>query len=265
MLGNDLLTVVGALVGSSGAILSYIMCEAMNRSLANVILGGWSAKAPAKKAEAAGAKPVLVHTEIDVESTAAMLASAKKVIFVPGYGLAVAKAQHAVAEIMRLLQKNHGVDVRFAIHPVAGRMPGQLNVLLAEAGVPYDVVHELEDINHEFKDADVALVVGANDTVNSAALEDPVRVDEVVAVPPRVHPFPLSLVPRTQDSPIAGMPVLRVWDSKKCIVVKRSMGGGYAQVDNPVFFKPGTDMLLADAKVAMDGLVRAIGALPASK
>jgi H+-translocating NAD(P) transhydrogenase len=230
MLNSPMLTTVGALVGSSGAILSYIMTKAMNRSVWNVIFGGISSPAAAAAGAAGGAAaPVLPHTEISAEGAASALATAKKVIIVPGYGLAVAKAQYALADMVKGLRAA-GVDVTFAIHPVAGRMPGQLNVLLAEAGVPYDIVHELEDINDAFEEADVALVVGANDTVNSGALEDPA-------------------------SPIAGMPVLHVWKARQCIVMKRSMGTGYADVPNPVFFKPGTSMLLGDAKKSCDALL----------
>ena len=223
MLDNDLLTIVGSLVGSSGAILSYIMCKAMNRSLPNVILGGWGNGAKGKAMEVTG-----THTEATHESVVDQITAAKDVIIVPGYGLAVAKAQYAVADMAQTLS-DQGIRVRFAIHPVAGRMPGQLNVLLAEAGVPYDIVHELDEINDDFSQADLVLVIGANDTVNSAALEDP-------------------------NSPIAGMPVLRVWDAKSVVVMKRTMGTGYAAVDNPVFFKTNTDMLLGDAKSTCDAL-----------
>eukprot|EP00798_Chlamydomonas_sp_ICE-L_P032293 gene32293-16859_t len=220
MLGNDELTVVGALIGSSGAILSYIMCKAMNRSLPNVIFGGYGTAAPV-----AGAAPVehAEHTVTDVESVANAMLGAKKVVIVPGYGLAVANAQHVVAELAKMLVDN-GVDVKFAIHPVAGRMPGQLNVLLAEAGVSYDIVEEMDEANPHIKDVDVCVVIGANDTVNSAAVDDPASV-------------------------IAGMPVIEVWKSKKVVFMKRSMATGYAGADNPVFYKENTDMLLGDAKV----------------
>jgi len=224
MLDNDLLTIVGSLVGSSGAILSYIMCRAMNRSLPNVILGGWNSNV----AKGAAMEVTGTHTEATTDDVISQITQAKDIIIVPGYGLAVAKAQYAVADMAQTLRDN-GINVRFAIHPVAGRMPGQLNVLLAEAGVPYDIVHELDEINEDFEDADLTLVIGANDTVNSAALEDP-------------------------NSPIAGMPVLRVWDSKNVVVMKRTMGTGYAAVDNPVFFKDNTDMLLGDAKATCDAL-----------
>ena len=225
MLNNNLLTIVGALIGSSGAILSYIMCQAMNRSLPNVILGGFGTKTggtgKAMKVEG-------THVTTNVEETVDWLVHSKNVIIVPGYGLAVAKAQYAVADMARMLRE-HGVNVRFGVHPVAGRMPGQLNVLLAEANVPYDIVLEMEEINEDFSDTDVVLVIGANDTVNSAAVDDP-------------------------NSPIAGMPVLSVWDAKQVVVMKRTMGVGYADVDNPVFYKPNTAMLLGDAKGTCDNL-----------
>lgn len=235
MLGNDLLTAVGALIGSSGAILSYIMCKAMNRSLANVILGGYGTSAKAAKVEG-------THQEIDVPGAVESLTNAGNVIIVPGYGLAVANAQYAISDLVKTLRAK-GINVRFGIHPVAGRMPGQLNVLLAEAKVPYDVVLEMDEINEDFKETDVALVIGkftfylklihfclgANDTVNSAAVEDP-------------------------NSVIAGMPVLEVWKAKQVIIVKRTMGTGYAGADNPVFYKPNTTMLLGDAKKIADSL-----------
>jgi len=222
MLGNDLLTIVGALVGSSGGILSYIMCRAMNRSLANVLFGGY-AQATGPSLSVKG-----THRETSVDVVADALVNAKSVIITPGYGLAVAKAQYAVGEIVKMLRE-HGVNARFAIHPVAGRMPGQLNVLLAEAGIPYDVVHEMDEINEEFESTDVTLVIGANDTINSAAEDDP-------------------------NSPIAGMPVLRVWKSGQVVIFKRTMGTGYAEVENPVFYKPNTDMLLGDAKTTCESL-----------
>lgn len=225
MLNNSLMTIVGALIGSSGAILSYIMCRAMNRSLPNVILGGYGVSTHGGKAkEITG-----TYQETSVEAVGALLDDAKDIIIAPGYGLCVAKAQYPISELVKLLTKR-GKRVRFAIHPVAGRMPGQLNVLLAEAGVPYDVVFEMDEINAEFPKADVVLVIGANDTVNSAAEEDP-------------------------NSILAGMPVLRVWLAKKVIMVKRSLGVGYAAVDNPVFFKENTNMLLGDAKKVCDGLL----------
>jgi len=223
LLKNDLLTIVGALVGASGAILSYIMCRAMNRSLTNVIFGGYgtSPQGPAQKVRGR-------HTEINVPAAVEAITQSKSIIITPGYGLAVAKAQYAVAEMVKTLREN-GIKVRFGIHPVAGRMPGQLNVLLAEAGIPYDIVLEMEEINDDFPETDIAIVIGANDTVNSAAIEDP-------------------------NSVIAGMPVLQVWKAKKVVVLKRSMGTGYADVDNPVFYKPNTSMLLGDAKKTCDAL-----------
>jgi NAD(P) transhydrogenase len=223
MLNNNLLTIVGALVGFSGAILSYIMCRAMNRSLANVIFGGYGTSTAIQK------KSVGTHTEITVDQCVETLTQAKSIIIAPGYGLAVAKAQYAVADMVRILREN-GVKVRFGIHPVAGRMPGQLNVLLAEAGIPYDIVLEMEEINSDFPETDVAVVIGANDTVNSGAIEDP-------------------------NSVIAGMPVLEVWKAKQSIVLKRTMGTGYADVDNPVFFKHNNAMLLGDAKKTCDSLL----------
>jgi len=226
MLDNNLMTIVGALIGSSGAILSYIMCVAMNRSLPNVILGGFGTSSTG------GGKPMEItgeHTEWNVDETVQAMAEAKNIIIVPGYGLAVAKGQYPVAELVKIL-KEKGKSVRFGIHPVAGRMPGQLNVLLAEAGVPYDVVLEMDEINEDFDDTDLVLVIGANDTVNSAAEDDP-------------------------NSIIAGMPVLRVWRSKQVVVMKRSLGVGYAAVDNPIFFNPNTAMLLGDAKKSCDGLL----------
>jgi len=231
MLGNDLLTVVGALIGSSGAILSYIMCRGMNRSLPNVILGGMVGGPRAIKAEDAG-----TVNFVNVESTIEMIDNAKDIIIVPGYGLATARAQYPVAELVKVLTER-GTRVRFAIHPVAGRMPGQLNVLLAEAGVPYDVVEEMDEINSDFDKADLALVIGANDTVNKGAEDDP-------------------------DSPIAGMPVLRVWNAKNTIVMKRSLGVGYSAVDNPLFFLENTHMLLGDAKRTCDELLEGVKKLP---
>jgi NAD(P) transhydrogenase len=229
MLNDPMLTTVGALVGSSGAILSYIMCTAMNRSVFNVIFGGVGTSStgagPAAKIEG-------THTEAGAEQVAALLTGAKKVVIVPGYGLAVAKAQYAVADMVKRL-RDAGVDVSFAIHPVAGRMPGQLNVLLAEAGVPYDIVHELEDVNKDFDKADVALVIGANDTVNPAAAEDP-------------------------GSPIAGMPVLHVWEANTVVVFKRSMSSGYAGVQNPLFFRDNALMLFGDAKDRVEDIIKAL-------
>jgi len=225
MLNNNLLTIVGALVGASGAILSYIMCKAMNRSLISVILGGYGTSSTGK---GEAMKITGIHTEWGVDAVVDNIIAAKKIIIVPGYGLAVSKAQYAISEMVKILIAN-GIQVKFGIHPVAGRMPGQLNVLLAEAGVSYDIVHEMDKINHEFPQTDLTLVIGANDTVNSAALEDP-------------------------NSVIAGMPVLHVWESKRVIVMKRTMGQGYSNVDNPVFFKENTAMLLGDAKKTCDAL-----------
>jgi NAD(P) transhydrogenase len=225
MLQNNLLTIVGALVGSSGAILSYIMCVAMNRSIVNVIFGGYGTSSTGT---GEAMKITGTVTETHVDEVVEWLTTSRNVIIVPGYGLAVAKAQYAVADMTRAL-KEQGVNVRFGIHPVAGRMPGQLNVLLAEAGVPYDIVLEMEEINEDFAETDTVLVIGANDTVNSAALEDP-------------------------NSVIAGMPVLHVWNAKQVVVMKRSMASGYADVQNPIFFKPNTSMLFGDAKKTCDAL-----------
>lgn len=229
MLNNNLMTIVGALIGSSGAILSYIMCKAMNRSLPNVILGGYGTSSTG------GGKPqeiVGTHTEVSVEGTVDMIKNAKNIIITPGYGLCVAKAQYPIAEMVEILKKR-GKNVRFGIHPVAGRMPGQLNVLLAEAGVSYDDVLEMEEINDDFGETDLVLVIGANDTVNSAAEDDP-------------------------NSIIAGMPVLKVWKADQVVVMKRSLGVGYAAVDNPIFYKPNTAMLLGDAKKTCDALLAKI-------
>uniref|UniRef100_A0A6Q2XRE8 proton-translocating NAD(P)(+) transhydrogenase n=1 Tax=Esox lucius TaxID=8010 RepID=A0A6Q2XRE8_ESOLU len=225
LLDNNLMTIVGALIGSSGAILSYIMCVAMNRSLPNVILGGFGTSSTA------GGKPMEItgtHTEVNVDQSVELIKEANSIIITPGWGLCAAKAQYPIADMVKMLVEQ-GKTVRFGIHPVAGRMPGQLNVLLAEAGVPYDVVLEMDEINEDFKETDLTLVVGANDTVNSAAQEDP-------------------------NSIIAGMPVLEVWKSKQVIVMKRTMGVGYAAVDNPIFYKPNTSMLLGDAKKTCDTL-----------
>jgi NAD(P) transhydrogenase subunit beta len=233
MLSNDLLIVTGALVGSSGAILSYIMCQAMNRNFISVIAGGFGAGAPAKKSgDAAATEPQGEAVPVSASDTAAMLRDAKSVIIVPGYGMAVAQAQHTVNDITRTLREQ-GVDVRFAIHPVAGRMPGHMNVLLAEAKLPYDIVMEMDEINEDFPQADVAMVIGANDIVNPAAQDDP-------------------------DSPIAGMPVLEVWKAKQSIVMKRSMASGYAGVDNPLFYKDNNRMLFGDAKKMLDEVLLAL-------
>ncbi|MGD9601889.1 MAG: Re/Si-specific NAD(P)(+) transhydrogenase subunit beta [Gammaproteobacteria bacterium] len=232
MLSNDLLIVVGALVGSSGAILSYIMCRAMNRNFISVIAGGFGTGGGT--VAAAGAGPQGEVQPISAEETAEVLRGASKVILVPGYGMAVAQAQHTVFEITKLLRER-GVDVHFAIHPVAGRMPGHMNVLLAEAKVPYDIVAEMDEINDEFPQTDVAMVIGANDIVNPGAQEDP-------------------------SSPIAGMPVLEVWKAKTSIVMKRSMASGYAGVDNPLFYKENNRMLFGDAKKMLDEVLAALRA-----
>ena len=234
MLSNDLLIVTGALVGSSGAILSYIMCNAMNRNFISVIAGGFGGGAPTKKKAAAGepAQPQGEVVPISAADTAELLREAKSVIIVPGYGMAVAQAQHTVNDIVKTL-RDKGVQVRFAIHPVAGRMPGHMNVLLAEAKVPYDIVMEMDEINDDFPDTDVAIVIGANDIVNPAAQDDP-------------------------DSPIAGMPVLEVWQAKTSIVMKRSMASGYAGVDNPLFYKENNRMLFGDAKKMLDEVLGAL-------
>ena len=229
-LGNDLLIVTGALVGSSGAYLSYIMCQGMNRSFTSVILGGFG-DSPAS--ESVEARDYGTHTETSASEVAALLKNAGSVVIAPGYGMAVARAQFPVAELTRKLI-DCGVDVKFAIHPVAGRMPGHMNVLLAEAKVPYESVYEMDEVNDDFGDVDVVLVIGANDTVNPSAETEP-------------------------DSPIAGMPVLRVWEAKKVIVFKRSMGNaGYSGVQNPLFFNENTDMLLGDAKESVDKIVNAL-------
>ena len=232
MLNNDLLIVTGALVGSSGAILSYIMCRAMNRNFVSVIAGGFGTGggAPAPS----GAAPAGEVHPISAPETAELLRSAKNVIIVPGYGMAVAQAQHTVYEITKWLREKK-VNVRFGIHPVAGRMPGHMNVLLAEAKVPYDIVHEMDEINADFPETDVAMVIGANDIVNPAAQEDP-------------------------TSPIAGMPVLEVWQAKTVVVMKRSMASGYAGVDNPLFYKDNTRMLFGDAKKMLDEVLVALKA-----
>ena len=230
-LGNDLLIITGSLVGSSGAFLSYIMCQGMNRSFVSVILGGFGGDAP--KSGGGEAKDYGDYTETSAEEVATMLKEAKRVIVSPGYGMAVAQAQFPVADLTRKLQ-DAGVEVQFGIHPVAGRMPGHMNVLLAEAKVPYESVFEMDEINDEFGDVDVVLVIGANDTVNPAAETEP-------------------------DSPIAGMSVMRVWDAEKVVVFKRSMGNaGYAGVQNPLFFNDNTDMLLGDAKDSVEAIIAAL-------
>ena len=235
MLSNDLLIVTGALVGSSGAILSYIMCRAMNRNFISVIAGGFGGGAPAAvAAPGASGEPQGEALPVSAVETAELLRSAKQVIIVPGYGMAVAQAQHTVFEITKLLREK-GVNVRFGIHPVAGRMPGHMNVLLAEAKVPYDIVLEMDEINDDFPGTDVAMVIGANDIVNPAAEDDP-------------------------TSPIAGMPVLQVWKAKTSIVMKRSMASGYAGVDNPLFFRENNRMLFGDAKKMLDEVLAALKA-----
>ena len=231
MLQNDLLIVTGALVGSSGAILSYIMCEAMNRSIWNVVFGGFGT-GDAKPA-AAGQGPQGDITEADGSQVADELAAAKSVIIIPGYGMAVARAQHLVNELTRIL-RDRGCMVRYAIHPVAGRLPGHMNVLLAEAGVPYDIVLEMDEINHDLPDTDVVLVIGANDIVNPGAQTD-------------------------ESSPIYGMPVLEAWKSSTVVVLKRGMGSGYAGVQNPLFFHDNTWMLFGDARDSIQGLVGELG------
>ncbi|HET6153866.1 MAG TPA: Re/Si-specific NAD(P)(+) transhydrogenase subunit beta [Marmoricola sp.] len=228
LLNNDLLIVTGALVGSSGAYLSYIMCKAMNRSFISVIAGGFGIAAPAGDAKDYGE-----HREIGAEAAADLLANASSVVITPGYGMAVAQAQYPVAELTAKLRAK-GVDVRFGIHPVAGRLPGHMNVLLAEAKVPYDIVLEMDEINEDFPTTDVVLVIGANDTVNPAALDEP-------------------------GSPIAGMPVLEVWNARDVIVFKRSMAAGYAGVQNPLFFKDNSQMLFGDAKDKVEEIIRALG------
>jgi len=226
LLGNDLLIVTGALVGSSGAILSYIMCKAMNRHFLSVILGGWGdATGPAMEIEGE-------QVAIDVDGVASALDDADSVIIVPGYGMAVAQAQQSVSELTRRLRAK-GKEVRFAIHPVAGRLPGHMNVLLAEAKVPYDIVLEMDEINEDFASTDVAIIIGSNDIVNPAAQEDP-------------------------NSPIAGMPVLEVWNAKQVIVSKRGQGTGYSGIENPLFYKDNTRMFYGDAKASLDQLLTQI-------
>jgi NAD(P) transhydrogenase subunit beta len=227
LLGNDLLIITGALVGSSGAYLSYIMCRAMNRSFLSVIAGGFG-----NEGSAAVDRDYGEHTEISAEDTAELLKDAASVVITPGYGMAVAQAQSAVAELTRHL-RDKGVDVRFGIHPVAGRLPGHMNVLLAEAKVPYDIVLEMDEVNDDLAATDVVLVIGANDTVNPAAADDP-------------------------TSPIAGMPVLRVWEARQVVVFKRSMNTGYAGVQNPLFFRENSRMLFGDARERVEDILRAL-------
>lgn len=228
MLSNDLLIVVGALVGSSGAILSYIMCRAMNRKFFSVIMGGWGDVAPSASADGQDEEQGEV-TAINADEVAQLCKDAETVVIVPGYGMAVAHAQHPVSELTNKL-KSAGINIRFAIHPVAGRMPGHMNVLLAEANVPYDLVLEMDEINEDMAKTDVVIVIGANDIVNPSALDNP-------------------------NSPIAGMPVLEVWNAKTVIVSKRSMATGYAGVENPLFFKENTRMLFGDAKDSVNAIL----------
>ncbi|MBM7073223.1 Re/Si-specific NAD(P)(+) transhydrogenase subunit beta [Shewanella sp. 202IG2-18] len=228
MLSNDLLIIVGALVGSSGAILSYIMCKAMNRSFVSVIAGGFGTDVQQSSSDEEQGE----HRETSADDVADMLKNSRSVIITPGYGMAVAQAQYPVAEITQKL-RDKGIKVRFGIHPVAGRLPGHMNVLLAEAKVPYDIVLEMDEINDDFSDTDTVLVIGANDTVNPAALDDP-------------------------NSPIAGMPVLEVWNAENVVVFKRSMNTGYAGVQNPLFFKENTQMLFGDAKASVENILRAL-------
>lgn len=229
MLPNDLLIVTGALVGSSGAILSYIMCRAMNRSFISVILGGFGGEAAGGAGDDGAAK---TYNTTSAEETAEWLANSEEVIIIPGYGMAVAQAQHAIREICELLQKR-GVKARFAIHPVAGRLPGHMNVLLAEANVPYDIVLEMEEINEDFPNTGTVLVIGANDIVNPGAQDDP-------------------------SSPIYGMPVLECWKAQHVVILKRSMATGYSGVDNPLFYKENSWMLFGDAKASVDGILQAL-------
>lgn len=231
LLDNNLLIVTGALVGSSGAYLSYIMCKAMNRSFISVIAGGFGIEAPTGGDEEQGE-----HREIQAREVAELLTQARSVVITPGYGMAVAQAQHPVAELTRQLRER-GVEVRFGVHPVAGRLPGHMNVLLAEAKVPYDIVLEMDEINDDLADTSVVLVIGANDTVNPAAEEDP-------------------------TSPIAGMPVLRVWEAEQVVVFKRSMASGYAGVQNPLFFRENSSMLFGDAKQSVEDILRALPSDP---
>lgn len=231
MLSNDLLIVTGALVGSSGAILSYIMCRAMNRNFISVIAGGFGTSSGGSRSSAIASEQGDV-TVIDIAETAQLLKNASQVMIVPGYGMAMAQAQHAVSEMSKILLSK-GISVRFGIHPVAGRMPGHMNVLLAEAKVPYDIVFEMDEVNSDFPNVDVSVIIGANDTVNPSAQED-------------------------DDSPIAGMPVLEVWKSETTIVLKRGMAAGYAGIDNPLFVKENTRMLFGDAKESLDLLIKAL-------
>jgi len=225
MLSNDLLIITGALVGSSGAILSYIMCKAMNRSFVSVILGGFGNEVTVQSGDEEQGE----HFETSAQEVADSLAAAKNIVIVPGYGMAVAQAQYPVAELTKYL-RSKGKSVRFGIHPVAGRLPGHMNVLLAEAKVPYDIVLEMDEINDDFTTTDVVLVIGANDTVNPAANEP--------------------------GTPISGMPVLHVWEAEKVVVFKRSMASGYAGVQNPLFFKENSEMLFGDAKASVNAILQ---------
>ena len=232
LLKNDLLIITGALVGSSGAILSYIMCAAMNRSFISVILGGFGSDSgkPAPKGD--GSTEQRSYTEVQADEVAESLADATNVIVVPGYGMAVAQAQHPIREIAEVL-KAKGINTRFAIHPVAGRLPGHMNVLLAEARLPYDLVLEMDEINEDFPETDVVLVIGANDIVNPSALDDP-------------------------SSPIYGMPVLEAWKSSQVVILKRSMGTGYSGIDNPLFYNDNSVMLFGDAKASVDKILQSL-------
>jgi NAD(P) transhydrogenase subunit beta len=228
LLDNTLLIVTGALVGSSGAYLSYVMCQAMNRSFLSVIAGGFGVEAGTSASGGEQGE----HREVDAAEVAELLAEASSVVIVPGYGMAVAQAQYPVADLTRRLAER-GIEVRFGIHPVAGRLPGHMNVLLAEAKVPYDIVLEMDEINDDLAATSVVLVIGANDTVNPAAMEDP-------------------------GSPIAGMPVLRVWEAKNVVVFKRSMAVGYAGVQNPLFFRENTSMIFGDARKRVEDIIKAL-------
>ena len=228
-LENNLLIITGALVGSSGAILSYIMCRAMNRKFLAVIAGGFGTESAGTAGTTADQGEIF---PIEAEETAQLLKNSKEIMIIPGYGMAVAQAQHIVHELTQTLRDKR-VNVRFGIHPVAGRMPGHMNVLLAEAKVPYDIVFEMDEVNDDFPDVDVSIIIGANDIVNPSAQTDP-------------------------DSPIAGMPVLEVWKGKTTIVLKRSMATGYAGVQNPLFFKENTRMLFGDAKDSLDAVFKAL-------
>ena len=228
LLGNDLLIITGALVGSSGAYLSYIMCKAMNRSFISVIAGGFGVDTGTVADDVDYGE----HREVTAEGAADLLTHARSVVITPGYGMAVAQAQYPVADLTKKL-RDRGIDVKFGIHPVAGRLPGHMNVLLAEAKVPYDIVLEMDEVNDDLAATDVVLVIGANDTVNPSAAEDP-------------------------TSPIAGMPVLRVWEADHVIVFKRSMATGYAGVQNPLFFRENSQMLFGDAKDRVEDIIRAL-------